>query len=181
MESAKRPDEQAWPPDVSDRLADYVRELRFHADASQREFAGMAGVTPAMIARIESGTVTDPRLSTVARLVSAVGYRLLICDAEGVPMTPQPAEINGCRDNADRRMPAHLDAVPRGLGPLPPWWLEHLGQWTFIRDRARRDRIRELDRFDPSKIPPFDADAQDRPDGADRADRSISADHSDRP
>jgi transcriptional regulator with XRE-family HTH domain len=148
-------DNAPWPPDVGSRLADYIRELRFHADLSQRELAAAAGVTPAKVARLESDIGIHPRLSTLTRVVAAMGHRLLICDAANTPTQPQHHAFDGCRDNAQRHLPAHLDAVPRGLGALPPWWLEHLGPWTFARDRDFRDSRREARRLPPPRPIPY--------------------------
>src|SRR5215470_6657393 len=58
-----------WPPDVTERLTDYLAELRFNADMSQRQLSAASGVPLATLARIESGARPDPLLSTVARLV----------------------------------------------------------------------------------------------------------------
>ena len=143
MPAVDPPDNPPWPPDVAGRLGDYIRELRFHADLSQRQLATAAGVTPAMVARIESDNVIDPKLSTVSRLVAAMGHRLLICDADNAPAEPQHRAFDDCRDQGDRRFPAHLDAVPRRPGMVPNWWEEHLGPWTFIRNRDFRDLRRE--------------------------------------
>jgi transcriptional regulator with XRE-family HTH domain len=152
------PGPRPWPPDVAERLTDYLAELRFNADMSQRELSAAAGVPLATLARIESGARRDPRLSTLARLVAAAGYRLLICDVRNEPILPPPDEIAEIRDRAGRRLPAHLDAIPVNEW-LRPWW-KPKREYTFVRDRRRRDNIRA--RFDPA-YQPRGGDAQKSP------------------
>jgi transcriptional regulator with XRE-family HTH domain len=52
-----------------------LRHARARADLTQRELAARAGVPQPMIARIESGR-TDPRVTTLDRLLEACGFGL---------------------------------------------------------------------------------------------------------
>jgi transcriptional regulator with XRE-family HTH domain len=130
---------RAWPPDVAERLADYVTALRRRADLSQRELATLAGLPATTVARLESGSTTDPHLSTMSRLVAATGHRLVIADDHD-ELVPPETELRGrCRDLRNRRLPAHLDVAPAVEDWLRPWWLPKRGDYTFIRNRRRRD------------------------------------------
>jgi len=132
----------AWPPDLAGRLADYVTALRRRADLSQRDLAARAGVPASTIARLESGVTTDPRLSTVAKLAAAAGHRLVIADGDDELLTPEPELRGNCRDVRGRRLPAHLDVAPAMEDWLRPWWVPKRGEFTFIRNRRRRDEVR---------------------------------------
>jgi transcriptional regulator with XRE-family HTH domain len=130
------------PPELAGRLADYVTALRRRADLSQRELAALAGVPYTTVARLESGSTTDPRLSTMAKLAAATGHRLVIADDHDELVPPEP-ELRGlCRDLRGRRIPAHLDVRPAIEDRWRPWWLPKRGDYTFIRNRRRRDEVR---------------------------------------
>lgn len=132
----------AWPPGLAERLADYVTALRRRADLSQRELAALAGVPASTVARLESGATTDPRLSTMAKLAAAAGHRLVIAADNDELLTPEPELRGRCRDLRGRRLPAHLDVAPAVEDWLRPWWLPKRGEFTFIRNRRRRDEVR---------------------------------------
>ena len=132
----------AWPPDLAGRLADYVTALRRRADLSQRDLAARAGVPASTIARLESGATTDPRLSTMAKLTAAAGHRLVIAADDDELLTPEPELRGRCRDLRGRRLPAHLDVAPAMDDWLRPWWMPKRGEFTFIRNRRRRDEVR---------------------------------------
>jgi transcriptional regulator with XRE-family HTH domain len=135
-----------WPPDVSQRLPDYLRKLRRLADLSQRELSARSGVALATVVRIEAGSGADPRLSTVSRLAAAAGLRLLVCDAVNRPIAPQSDAFDICRDLGDRRLPAHLDVERAPDERYRLWWEPERGAFTFTRDRARRDDRRARNR-----------------------------------
>jgi len=132
----------AWPPELAGRLADYVTALRRRADLSQRELAALAGIPASTVARLESGATTDPRLSTMAKLAAAAGHRLVIAADDDELLIPEPELRGRCRDLRGRRMPAHLDVAPAMEDWLRPWWTPKRGEFTFIRNRRRRDEVR---------------------------------------
>lgn len=135
-------------------LGAMLRGLRRQADLSQRQLAARAGMSQAMVARIESGGCANPSFRTVERLVRAAGARF-DCDAPGVEAVPHEER----RDEADRHYPAHLDVRtvtdPKDWGAawwayvypkLPrPLWPMRLPAATFdlCRDRRDRRRLRE--------------------------------------
>lgn len=130
------------PPDLGDRLADYLCAMRREADFSQREFAAAAAVPRQTLERLESGATSDPHLSTLSRLASAAGFRLLLCDEEnGYALAPMPPRDSDRKDFAGRRLPAHLDSefVPE---LMRFWWERRRGEFTFARHRGHRDRGR---------------------------------------
>ena len=74
----------------------------------------MVGIDQSQIARIEaSHRGIDVQL--FAQILEVGGMRLTIVDAHGVEITPVGQDV--LRDNAGRRMPAHLDVL--GPGELP--------------------------------------------------------------
>ncbi len=131
-----------WPPELAERLADYVTALRRRADLSQRELATLAGVPASTVARLESGVTRDPRVSTMAKLAAAAGHRLVMAADDDELLTPEPELRRRCRDLRGRRLPAHLDVAPAMEDWLRPWWLPKRGEFTFIRNRRRRDEVR---------------------------------------
>ena len=112
----------AWPPELAERLADYVTALRRRADLSQRELPALAGVPASTVARLESGVTSDPRLSTMAKLAAVANYRLAMAADDGELLTPEPELRRRCRDRRGRRLPAHLDVAPAMEDWLRPWW-----------------------------------------------------------
>jgi transcriptional regulator with XRE-family HTH domain len=133
---------RAWPPELAERLPDYVTALRRWADLSQREMAALAGIPATTVARLESGSTTDPRLSTMAKLAAATGHRLVIANDHDELLPPEPELRGRCRDLRGRRLPAHLDVAPAMEDWLRPWWRPKRGEFTFIRSRRRRDEVR---------------------------------------
>ena len=93
------------------------------------------------IARLESGATKDPRLSTLTKLATAAGYRLLIWEDGRGPLRPLPAWRADCRDYALRRFPAHLDLCVESPF-LRPWWIRRRTNFTFARNRRYRDEVR---------------------------------------
>ena len=137
---------QPWPPPLAGRLADYLRELRHLADLSQRELSARSGITQATIGRLEADVSADPRLSTVSRLVSAAGYRVLICGDDNQPIAPQSELCDVFRDLGGRMLPAHLDVEKARDEQFRLWWEPKRRPFTFTRDRWRRDQRREQNR-----------------------------------
>ena len=87
-----------------------VRGLRRRATMSQRELAAAAGLP---VSRIEAGQ-SDPRWSTIVRLVEAADCQLLLAGDKGD--IPAPDLFEDVRDDGERHWPAHLHAR------LPGWW-----------------------------------------------------------
>ena len=131
-----------WPPELAERLADYVTAMRRRADLSQRELAALAGLPVTTVARIESAATVDPHVSTMAKLAAATGCRLVIADADDRLLPPEPELRGRCRDLRGRRIPAHLDVRPAIDDQWRPWWLPKRGDYTFVRNRSRRDQRR---------------------------------------
>jgi transcriptional regulator with XRE-family HTH domain len=124
-----------------------IRRVRRRADFSQRELAKFAKVSPALVAGVESGTVT-PSLATLQRLLHAANYQLVVVDVSGRLVLP--LEVwDDVTDLAGRRFPAHLDTI---LDPeFGEWWADGYGlarpPETFRRNRAYRDYQRRTSRW----------------------------------
>jgi transcriptional regulator with XRE-family HTH domain len=99
--------------------ADLVRTVRSRRSLSQRQLAAHAQLPPSTIDRIESGR-SDPRLSTLIQILSAVHLRLVVTNQ--FSRVIELEEDLGLRDKAGRQPPAHLDRwIP--LGPMRnDWW-----------------------------------------------------------
>ena len=104
-----------------------VRGLRRRATMSQRELAGAAGLPQSTVARIEAGQ-SDPRWSTIVRLVEAAGRQLLLAGDKGD--IPAPDLFEDVRDDGGRQWPAHLHAR------LPGWW--SMMDWRISKHRDSR-------------------------------------------
>jgi hypothetical protein len=78
----------------------------------------------------------------MAKLAAAAGHRLVIADDDDELLTPEPELRSRCRDLGGRRLPAHLDVAPAIEDSLRPWWVPKRGDFTFIRNRRRRDEVR---------------------------------------
>jgi glycine hydroxymethyltransferase len=108
---------------------DLLRRARRIGDLSQRELAARAEVSARVVARIESGETTAPRLDTLLSLVAAAGCHLAL--RPGLPgdvAEPGPAAT----DRAGRHFPAHLDVRP--VDRFGTWW----GDWPFMSTRAEK-------------------------------------------
>lgn len=57
-------------------LKDLLKDLRLRAGLSQRQLAEATGMEQPNIARMESGQIADPKLSTLRRLATALGTDL---------------------------------------------------------------------------------------------------------
>lgn len=53
-----------------------LRALRETAGLTQKQLAAAAGVRLATLSELETGTTTDPRLSTLAKLADALGVKV---------------------------------------------------------------------------------------------------------
>ena len=123
-------------------LAGVLRRLRRRADASQREFAQLAGLSKTALAAAESGTRgLDAR--ALARAAEAAGCRLAVMDADGSPVAGMAADA--VRDMGGRRFPAHLDTrfSDEGWWHGPERYSRRQPWYTFDRDRSRRDGRRQ--------------------------------------
>ncbi|UOE42506.1 helix-turn-helix domain-containing protein [Agromyces larvae] len=116
-----------------------VRRLR---DLSQRELGAMVGVDQSQIARIEGGR-RRVDVATLAGILAIAGLRLAIVDAHGEPVATVPRDV--VRDNAGRRLPAHLDARPLSDHPISAMLDTHYDRprpRAWYHHRPRRDRRR---------------------------------------
>jgi hypothetical protein len=109
---------------------------------SQRELAAHCELPQSTIALME----TRPELAKVEpfdQAVRAAGLHLVIVDDEGTVLMPDvefPA-----RDRGGRRFPAHLDVRDATEGWWGSMWPMFMGRWpdfTFDRNRRRRDQLR---------------------------------------
>jgi transcriptional regulator with XRE-family HTH domain len=117
---------------------------------SQRELAERAGVPRSTLDRIEAGT-TDPRLSTVTRLLAAVGFELLVTNEHG-----RPLRIDVLRetlvDGRGRRFPPHWEYEPITGNWDDNWWGHYR---NAIRNREWQPTHTYWRRY-PSLLPPWD-------------------------
>jgi HTH-type transcriptional regulator/antitoxin HipB len=115
-----------------------VRRL---ADLSQRELAARIGLSPASVARVESGAGL-PSLTTLCRIVEVAGLRLAVVDADGREVVPMSDDV--VRDNQGRRFPAHLDVAPPDEVPYERWAYPRYDRpaaraWYQLRPARDRD------------------------------------------
>jgi HTH-type transcriptional regulator/antitoxin HipB len=130
-------------------VARLVMRVRRMADLSQRDLAARLGTSPSTVARIETGGCSVS-VGLLSRILGFAGLRLTVVAADGVPVTP--VAVDGLRDNAGRRFPAHLDVdLPGEVPPLrqlmprrdrPP-------AKGWYRQRAQRDERRAQDGVPP--------------------------------
>ena len=101
-----------------------LRRARRLARLSQRELAARANVPLSTLARIEAGTTTDPRVSTLAALFAAAGCTLAVLSRAREELPEHPWETP--RDHGVRHFPAHLDLwpvdQPYAVHPGLDWW-----------------------------------------------------------
>lgn len=115
---------------------------RRHADVSQRELAGRAGVAPSTVAGLESGS-RSVGLDVLVRLLAAAGARLAVLGPDGQELMPFADDT--VRDNGGRRFPAHLDVLPPEDVPQerissPRYDRAEATGWYHHRERRDRDR-----------------------------------------
>lgn len=119
-----------------------VMRVRRICDLSQRDLGDAIGLDHSQIARIES-SLRRVDLALLDRILSLAGMRIAILDRDGNEVLPVAPDV--LRDNAGRRMPAHLDVRAPYDGrtatllnarydrPSPKAWYHH----RAIRDRRR--------------------------------------------
>ena len=91
-----------------------IRRVRRRLDASQRDLAGVLGVSPGAVGRWESGSRTPP-LALFERLLRLAGLRIMVLEDEAAPARESTVEgfgdVDSATDRAGRRFPAHLDVA----------------------------------------------------------------------
>lgn len=60
------------------KINERIKDLRGRAGLSQTQLAKLSGVTQAQISKIENGKAQDIAFFTIAKLLNALGYRLVI-------------------------------------------------------------------------------------------------------
>jgi len=135
------PNVHSMPEPITERIADYVRQLRREADASQREMAKRAGLAPGTLARLESGRAADVQLGTIEALAKVAKHSVCLVAQDGVLLYPYP-RMDAWRDRAGRKLPAHLDVWRYVPDWWEPWTARQTGPFRYGRDRKQRDRRR---------------------------------------
>jgi transcriptional regulator with XRE-family HTH domain len=119
-----------------------VMRVRRTCDLSQRDLGDAIGLDHSQIARIEA-SLRRVDLPLLARILSLAGMRIAILDRDGNEVMPIAPDV--LRDNAGRRMPAHLDVRAPDDGRTstllnarydrtsPKAWYHH----QTVRDRRR--------------------------------------------
>ena len=121
-----------------------VMRVRRICDLSQRDLGAAIGLDHSQIARIESAR-RRVDLSLLARILSLAGMRMAILDRDGNEVRPVALDV--LRDNAGRRMPAHLDVVAspeRSFTALLDAHSTRPAPQAGYRHRARRDQRRVM-------------------------------------
>ncbi|HET6672356.1 MAG TPA: helix-turn-helix transcriptional regulator [Agromyces sp.] len=123
-------------------VAGYIMRVRRLCDLSQRELGAVLGLEQSQVARMESSQrrVDVPLLSEI---LSLAGLRIAVVDEDGMEVAPVPHDV--LRDNADRRMPAHLDVRPKSDPPRSTLVDTHPGRAVpraWYHHRTKRDRRR---------------------------------------
>ena len=152
------PLESPDPPAATDlsrvsEVSGLIVRARRRGDLSQRDLATAVGVSQSTIAALETGD-REPALALFLRILAAGGLRLAVVDSSGKEVRPVASDT--VRDNAGRRLPAHLDADPpdrkpwyravnpeRGRKPVKAWY----------RLRVERDRVRAGEAQHPHLLP----------------------------
>lgn len=132
--------------------AGVVLRVRRMADLSQRDLAGMLGVSPATVARWESGA-RRVELVALEAVLDIAGLRLGVVDNRSQEILPVSADA--VRDNAGRRFPAHLDVQPPDVLPYeaissPRYDRQPAKGWYHLREQ--RD-VRRADGHGPAEHP----------------------------
>ena len=119
-----------------------VLRVRRACDLSQRDLGKAIGLDQSQVARIESAR-RRVDLSLLAAILALAGYRIAILDRHGVEVAPVPGDV--LRDNAGRRMPAHLDVravADRPTSALLDTHPDRPSPQAWFHHRQRRDRRR---------------------------------------
>jgi HTH-type transcriptional regulator/antitoxin HipB len=125
--------------------------VRRTCDLSQRDLGAAIGLDHSQVARIESAR-RRVDLSLLARILSLAGMRIAVLDRDGVEVIPVPRDV--LRDNAGRRLPAHLDVIApseRSVTALLDAHSTRPAPHAGYHHRATRDRRRVM--RDPDAMP----------------------------
>jgi transcriptional regulator with XRE-family HTH domain len=114
-----------------------LRAARRLRRLSQRELSAYAELPPSTLERIESG-ISDPRVSTLDRLLGAVGLALAVCTERGV-LLQLDEELERLVDFAGRHFPAHCEAEGLGQRDYDEWWRWSRMQGVPTHTYRRRD------------------------------------------
>jgi HTH-type transcriptional regulator/antitoxin HipB len=128
-----------------------VMRVRRTCDLSQRDLGAAIGLDHSQVARIESAR-RRVDLSLLARILSLAGMRIAVLDRDGVEVIPVPRDV--LRDNAGRRLPAHLDVIApseRSVTALLDAHSTRPAPHAGYHHRATRDRRRVM--RDPDAMP----------------------------
>lgn len=120
----------------------FVIRARRRGDLSQRDLADRIGVSQPTIAAIEAGR-RDVTVTMFRRLLRAGGLRVAVVDDAGQSVVPIPMGV--VRDNANRRLPAHLDVDPPdrpSTSRLTAFRSERQAPNAWYHLREERDRRR---------------------------------------
>ena len=120
----------------------FIMRIRRICDLSQRELAERLGVDQSMVARMESSR-RRVDLWRLTEILSLAGLRIAVVDENGTEIAPVPHDV--LRDNAERRMPAHLDVRPKSDPPKSTLVDTHPERATpraWYHHRTKRDRRR---------------------------------------
>lgn len=123
-------------------VAGVVMRIRRICDLSQRELASAVGLSQSQIARIESAS-RSVDVGSFQKMLVLAGLRLVVLDRDGAEVVPVPTDV--VRDNADRRMPAHLDVRPPFDPPtavLVDGYRHRPAPEAWYHHRVHRDRRR---------------------------------------
>lgn len=142
-----------------------IRRVRRVCDLSQRELAQRLSVSQPTVARWETGEV-EPSLSMFRTLLGLADFELQVRDADQKDVAPMRQDA--VRDQAGRRLPAHLDvamffpewAAPAHTHHRQRFWCTP-GRWDhdYHRRRARKGEA-PPDHPYPSEVDAFIADAR---------------------
>jgi transcriptional regulator with XRE-family HTH domain len=113
-----------------------VRRARRAADLSQRDLARRLAISQSTVARWETGE-SSPTLRVVEQMMALSGLRLEMTDARGARVAPMREDA--ARDQAGRRLPAHVD--PHAFGWWVPRGLDLTVEGIVARRRAAEQRI----------------------------------------
>jgi transcriptional regulator with XRE-family HTH domain len=83
-----------------------VLRVRRLCDLSQRDLGALLGIDQSHVARIESSR-RRVDLPLLVRILALADLRIAVVDRDGKEVSPIATDV--LRDNAGRRMPAHLD------------------------------------------------------------------------
>ena len=145
-----------------------VMRVRRMCDLSQRDLGNALGLDQSLVARIESSR-RRVDLPMLVRILALAEMRIAVLDHDGVEVAPVPKNV--LRDNADRRMPAHLDVREASDTPMSALLKPHTGRASprgWYHHRAMRDRRRNAGESSP---------VQDQPMVSSLAERRRHAEH----